>query len=396
MQFFALMEVYEPREDSKLLAEEVRRLAHGSVLDMGTGSGIQAIAAAGLKRVKGVVAADISKEALKAAKKNAEEAGAGKKIRLVRSCLFKKLKKQRFDTIIFNPPYLPDDKEFNDKAIHGGKKGYELIERFFSEVNDYLAEDGIILIVFSSLTKKAKVDEVIERRCLEKELLEEKSIFFEKLFVYKISKSELLRNLERLGVSDVELLAKGHRGMVYSGRARGRKVAIKAQRKDTAAKNVAKKEARWLKQMNKRGIGPKLICAGSGYLIMEIIEGTSLSEFATRSSKAGIKRVLGELFWQCFMMDKMSVSKEEMHHPVKHVIIDKNGRAVLIDFERMHETAKPKNVTQLCQFIIRSKLTGALEEKGISIDKRKIISAAKEYRKGMDRKNFSRITRLIK
>ena len=70
----------------------------------------------------------------------------------------KKIEIKKFDTIIFNPPYLPQELKVKDLTLEGGKKGYEVIERFLSQVNSFLKEDGIILIVFSSLTKKEKVD----------------------------------------------------------------------------------------------------------------------------------------------------------------------------------------------------------------------------------------------
>ena len=51
--------VYEPREDSTLLEHYVKQYAKGYVLDIGTGSAIQVIAAAKLSKVKEVIATDI-------------------------------------------------------------------------------------------------------------------------------------------------------------------------------------------------------------------------------------------------------------------------------------------------------------------------------------------------
>lgn len=48
--------IYEPEEDSYLLEKYVKKLAKGKVLDLGTGSGIQALAAK--KTCKEVKAAD--------------------------------------------------------------------------------------------------------------------------------------------------------------------------------------------------------------------------------------------------------------------------------------------------------------------------------------------------
>ena len=52
--------IYEPREDSYLLAQQVKKFAKGKVLDIGTGSGIQAETAT--KNGADVLAVDIDKE----------------------------------------------------------------------------------------------------------------------------------------------------------------------------------------------------------------------------------------------------------------------------------------------------------------------------------------------
>ena len=56
--------IYEPREDSILLEKQVSKLALGRVLDLGTGSGIQALTLIKSPYVREVVAADISKGAI--------------------------------------------------------------------------------------------------------------------------------------------------------------------------------------------------------------------------------------------------------------------------------------------------------------------------------------------
>ena len=55
--------VYLPREDSHLLKKWVEKLANGTVLDIGTGSGIQAIAAA--KKADKVIAVDLNPNIIK-------------------------------------------------------------------------------------------------------------------------------------------------------------------------------------------------------------------------------------------------------------------------------------------------------------------------------------------
>ncbi|MEK6834834.1 MAG: HemK2/MTQ2 family protein methyltransferase [Nanoarchaeota archaeon] len=172
--------IYEPDEDSFLLAKYVEKYAHSKVLDVGTGSGIQAETA--LKFTKDVLAVDIDKEAVNFVKK--------KGIKTKISNLFKNVK-GKFDLIIFNPPYLPDEKLEDKKSkiiTTGGKHGYEILERFFSQVNNYLNKNGKILIVFSSLTNRNKIDNIIKKNKLKFKLLEEKKVFFESLYCYLVER----------------------------------------------------------------------------------------------------------------------------------------------------------------------------------------------------------------
>lgn len=169
--------IYEPDEDSFLLEKQVRKLAKGKVLDMGTGSGILALAAK--EKSKDVTAVDINKESVELAKKNG--------LKAVQSDLFEKVK-EKFDFIIFNPPYLPEDEaeDSESKTITtGGKHGHELIERFLKEAKAHLNKNGTILILFSSLS--GDILNLFKKYKYKSKLLESKKIFFEELYVYKLN-----------------------------------------------------------------------------------------------------------------------------------------------------------------------------------------------------------------
>ena len=168
--------IYEPRDDSYMLEKQVKKFATGRVLDMGTGCGIQALAS--LEKTKDVEACDINQEAAD----HVKELG----VNAYKSDLFENVK-GKFDLIIFNPPYLPLDKDEDEESrivTTGGEKGYEVIERFLKEAKNYLNKDGIILLVFSTLS--GNVNKIIEENgyCYEK--LDEKKVFFESLYVYKV------------------------------------------------------------------------------------------------------------------------------------------------------------------------------------------------------------------
>lgn len=179
--FFKKM--YQLAEDSLMLETYSEKFSLGRVLDVGTGIGIQAIAASRNNKVKEIIAVDIDKEAIDYCKRNVKN----KKIKFFVSDLFFNVK-GKFDTIIFNPPYLPEEKEvkINDRALYGRKQGYEIIEKFIKESKNYLDSKGKMLMVFSSITGKKKVDEIIKKQGFKSKLLDKKHIFFEDLYVYEI------------------------------------------------------------------------------------------------------------------------------------------------------------------------------------------------------------------
>ncbi len=390
--------LYEPREDTYLILREIRAYARGNVLDMGTGTGI--LAAAASKTADFVIGTDINEEALEYARKKAKTKDI-KNIKYIRSDLFSYFRRNpmEFDLIIFNPPYLPEDKrEPADSAIAttGGKKGYEIIEKFFSEANRYLTSFGKILVVFSTLTGKDKVHSILEEYGFNYQKLAEKDIFQETILVYIAEKNDLTRSLEANGIERIRRLTRGKRGEIFTGRMGSKKIAVKKQREDIEAAGRIKNEARWLKVLNRKGIGPNFLFTEDEYFVYEFVEGDFLPDFLKKTKgKRKIKNVLKDVFRQCFKLDKMGVNKEEMHNPFKHVIVN-NEKSVLIDFERTHATEKPKNVTQFCQYVSSKKVLKILEDKNFKYNRIQIISFAKRYKKNMNEKNFKKILRLLK
>lgn len=172
--------IYQPRDDSYLLEEQVKKYSRNKrVLDIGSGSGILALAASS-SHASSVLASDIDKEALD----NIHIKG----IKKVHSDLFNNIE-GKFDLIFFNPPYLPLDKrEPADSrlATTGGKKGDEVILRFLKQAKSHLTNNGLILLLVSSLTPRNKINELLSRLNLKHEILSSKSFFFETLEVWKI------------------------------------------------------------------------------------------------------------------------------------------------------------------------------------------------------------------
>ena len=197
------------------------------------------------------------------------------------------------------------------------------------------------------------------------------------------------------GVRNIELFSYGKRGLIYTGIYGRKRVAIKIKRQESKASDTIKNEALKLKILNKHKIGPKLVKLSGSKMVYEFIDGDFIEDYAKRCAKKELLQLLKQVFAQCYKMDKLKLNKEEMHHPIKHIIISKK-KPVMIDFERCYESESPKNVTQFCQYIISSKMTYILAEKGVKVDMKKMIKRAQEYKRKMSKQNFNKIIAFLK
>ena len=77
------------------------------VLDLGTGSGCIAIAAARAFPAARVDATDVSVRALALARSNVRRHRLGRRIKVLRSDVYGALRGRRYDVIVSNPPYVP-------------------------------------------------------------------------------------------------------------------------------------------------------------------------------------------------------------------------------------------------------------------------------------------------
>lgn len=182
------MQVYEPSDDSFLLREAILKenLVDKKCLDMGTGSGFLAIAMneAGSKNICCV---DINYKALFVAQQNTKE--IKNCVRFIESDLFDSLKGEIFDFIVFNPPYLPSD-DIKWKDLDGGKKGRIIIDKFLSQFLGHLSSNGTCLLLISSFNNKNEIISNLKKNKLFVEIILSKKLFFEELFVLRITRKE--------------------------------------------------------------------------------------------------------------------------------------------------------------------------------------------------------------
>ena len=147
-----------PRPETELLIETLFKTFVGkkiSILDIGTGSGCIIISLLSELKSSNGVGIDISKNAIKIAKKNGNFHKLNKRLKLINKPLESVFNK-KFDLIVSNPPYieskeienLSDDiKKYEPRiAIDGGNDGLDLIRKVIYKSKNILKINGMLAL----------------------------------------------------------------------------------------------------------------------------------------------------------------------------------------------------------------------------------------------------------
>jgi ribosomal protein L3 glutamine methyltransferase len=129
------------------------------ILDLCTGSACIAIACAYAFPDALVDAVDLSPDALAIAEMNVAKHEMAEFVTLYHSDLFNALPNSKYDVIVSNPPYVSIDEweklpaEFHaepEMGFKGGHSGLDLVVRLLIDADDYLAEQGILIVEVGS------------------------------------------------------------------------------------------------------------------------------------------------------------------------------------------------------------------------------------------------------
>ncbi|MGB2694555.1 MAG: peptide chain release factor N(5)-glutamine methyltransferase [Dehalococcoidia bacterium] len=150
-----------PRPETELLVEEALRWlrSHGSrpgrIIDVGTGNGAIAVALAVNARKVRVTAVDVSRAALRLARRNAAAHSVAGRIDFVQGDLLSALA-EPCELIVANLPYVPTQlyrklaPELRDHepegALHAGRGGTAIIETLLTQAGERLRPGGLLLV----------------------------------------------------------------------------------------------------------------------------------------------------------------------------------------------------------------------------------------------------------
>jgi len=170
---------------SRFMAQHIMVTPEDKVLDMGTGSGIQAITSG--QSGAQVTAVDINPDAVRFAQKNVKANRLEDTVSVLEGDLFTSLNPQhKFSVILFTPPYLEGTPEtFFDKALYDSNK--ELVGRFFREAKVYLKPGGYVQMIYSSIAGTEQAISIAGKFGWNHSIIARAKTFTEEFIIYRLT-----------------------------------------------------------------------------------------------------------------------------------------------------------------------------------------------------------------
>ncbi|HPA64268.1 MAG TPA: peptide chain release factor N(5)-glutamine methyltransferase [Spirochaetota bacterium] len=168
LEFSVNRSVLIPRPDTELLVDQAIYFApqKSEFLDICTGSGAVAVSVKYNRPDLSVYASDISADALECARLNGEQIVSGK-IEFTKSDVFSAFTGKKFSLITANPPYIAESEKNSleaelsfepEQALFADDSGMKIIKTIICNANEYLTDNGILLIEIGASQKNAVKD----------------------------------------------------------------------------------------------------------------------------------------------------------------------------------------------------------------------------------------------
>ena len=183
-----LPQVFNPKllRSGEFLVHQLQRAdllpPKSKVLDLGTGSGVAAIAAA--RGGSAVTAVDINPEAVRCTRINALLNDVECRVDARQGDLFEPVAGERFDVVLFNPPYYRGTpRNYLDFAW----RSPDVIERFALELGAHLMPGGHALLVLSSDGESPAFLRALAAHGLSFDTVARRDFMNEEMYVYRVS-----------------------------------------------------------------------------------------------------------------------------------------------------------------------------------------------------------------
>lgn len=199
-----------------------------------------------------------------------------------------------------------------------------------------------------------------------------------------------------LQLNKIFILGKGSVGLVTIARYKRKYFALKIRRTDANRPNMYD-EVIYQALANSYGVGPFLVNFSENFILMEFVRGSNIIDWYS-SSRISRKRMLkctALILQQCYLLDCLNLDHGQLNRLNCHIIISKDDKPTILDFETSSTQRRVSNITSASQSIFLSGPIYSRIQNSIHYDKGQIMKKIKGYKTEMNQERFNDILSML-
>ena len=198
-------------------------------------------------------------------------------------------------------------------------------------------------------------------------------------------------------IGKFSILGKGGAGIVIKVKGKDNKIyALKIRRVD-AYRSSMEREVALHRIANLVGVGPQIYASSENLILMDCIEGWNIGSWLSQQN-ISINRFLNIVtgaLEQCYRLDRANLDHGELSFLNHHLLISKDMKAHIIDFESSSISRPPHNVTSLSHALLLSGRGYELIRGTINIKRNELLHLVRVYKRNKNRENFEKIVNIL-
>lgn len=193
------------------------------------------------------------------------------------------------------------------------------------------------------------------------------------------------------------ILGKGSVGLVTLAKFKGQYFALKIRRTDANRANMFD-EVVYQSLANSIGIGPFLVNFSENFILMEFVNGSNIVEWysSVRTTNDRILKCTVLILEQCYLLDCLRLDHGQLNRLDRHIIISKEDKPTILDFETSSAMRRVSNITSVSQSIFLHGPIYSRLQNSINKDRIQIMKNIKDYKIQMNYKKFKKILNMLR
>lgn len=193
------------------------------------------------------------------------------------------------------------------------------------------------------------------------------------------------------------ILGKGSVGLVTLAKFKGQYFALKIRRTDANRANMFD-EVVYQSLANSIGIGPFLVNFSENLILMEFVKGSNIVEWysSVRTTNERILKCTVLILEQCYLLDCLRLDHGQLNRLDRHIIISKDDKPTILDFETSSAMRRVSNITSVSQSIFLHGPIYSRLQNSINKDRIQIMKNIKDYKIQMNYEKFKKILNMLR